>query len=29
LRPELRTRESHVEGWHRELGELVQYLATP
>ncbi len=29
LRPELRTRESHVEGWQRELGELAQYLASP
>lgn len=29
LRPELRTRESHMEGWQRELGELAQYLATP
>ena len=27
LPPELRTRESHVEGWQRELGELAQYLA--
>jgi uncharacterized protein YndB with AHSA1/START domain len=29
LRPELRTRESHEEGWQRELGELAQFLATP
>ena len=29
LPPELRTRESHVEGWQRELGELAKYLATP
>ena len=29
LPPELRTRESHVEGWRRELGELAQYLTTP
>ena len=29
LPPELRTRESHVEGWQRELEELAQYLATP
>ena len=29
LRPELRTRESHEEGWQRELGELAQYLAAP
>jgi uncharacterized protein YndB with AHSA1/START domain len=29
LPPELRTRESHMEGWQRELGELAQYLATP
>jgi uncharacterized protein YndB with AHSA1/START domain len=29
LRPELRTRESHVEGWQRELSELALYLATP
>src|SRR5262249_61507675 len=29
LRPELRTRESHMGGWQRELGELAQYLATP
>jgi uncharacterized protein YndB with AHSA1/START domain len=29
LRPELRTRESHQEGWQRELGELAQFLATP
>ena len=28
LRLELRTRDSHVEGWQRELGELAQYLAT-
>jgi uncharacterized protein YndB with AHSA1/START domain len=28
LPPESRTRESHVEGWQRELGELAQYLAT-
>jgi hypothetical protein len=28
LRPELRTRESHLEGWQRELGELAQYLAS-
>jgi uncharacterized protein YndB with AHSA1/START domain len=27
LPPELRTREDHVEGWQRELGELEQYLA--
>jgi len=27
LRPELRTRESHVEGWQLELGELEQFLA--
>ena len=25
----LRTRELHVEGWQRELGELAQYLAAP
>jgi uncharacterized protein YndB with AHSA1/START domain len=29
LRPEWRTRESHMEGWQRELGELELYLATP
>ena len=29
LPPELRTRESHVEGWQRELGELAQYLTAP
>ena len=29
LRPELRTRESHEEGWQRELGELAQFLASP
>ena len=29
LPPALRTRESHVEGWQRELGELAQYLAAP
>ncbi len=29
LRPELRTRESHVEGWQRELGELARYLGIP
>ena len=29
LPPELRTHESHVEGWQRELGELAQYLAAP
>jgi uncharacterized protein YndB with AHSA1/START domain len=28
LRPELRTRESHQEGWQRELGELAQFLVT-
>jgi uncharacterized protein YndB with AHSA1/START domain len=27
LPPELRTRESHLEGWQRELGELAHYLA--
>jgi uncharacterized protein YndB with AHSA1/START domain len=27
LPPELRTRESHVEGWQRELSELAAYLA--
>jgi uncharacterized protein YndB with AHSA1/START domain len=27
LPPELRVRESHVEGWQRELGELADYLA--
>lgn len=26
LPPELRTREGHVEGWQRELGELSHYL---
>jgi uncharacterized protein YndB with AHSA1/START domain len=25
--PELRTRESHAEGWQRELAELAAYLA--
>ena len=29
LPPELRTRESHVAGWQRELGELAQYLTAP
>src|SRR5437660_707954 len=29
LPPELRTHESHVEGWQRELGDLEQYLAAP
>jgi uncharacterized protein YndB with AHSA1/START domain len=29
LRPELLTRESHMEGWQREFGELAQYLAIP
>jgi len=29
LPPELRTHESHVEGWQRELGDLAQYLAAP
>jgi uncharacterized protein YndB with AHSA1/START domain len=29
LQPELRSRESHVEGWQRELGELAEYLASP
>lgn len=28
LPAELRTRESHVEGWQRELAELAQYLVT-
>ena len=28
LRPELRKRESHLERWQRELGELALYLAT-
>jgi uncharacterized protein YndB with AHSA1/START domain len=28
LPPELRVRESHVEGWQRELGDLAQYLAS-
>lgn len=27
--PERRTRDSHVEGWERELGELAQYLSIP
>ena len=27
LPPHLRTRESHVEGWQRELRELAEYLA--
>jgi len=27
LPPQLRTYESHVEGWQRELGELAEYLA--
>jgi uncharacterized protein YndB with AHSA1/START domain len=27
LPPELRTRERHVEGWQRELGELAEFLA--
>ena len=27
LPPHLRTHESHVEGWQRELGDLAQYLA--
>jgi uncharacterized protein YndB with AHSA1/START domain len=26
---ESRTRELHVEGWKRELGELAEYLAAP
>jgi uncharacterized protein YndB with AHSA1/START domain len=26
---EWRTRESHVEGWQRELAELAQYLEAP
>ena len=28
LPPELRVRESHVEGWQRELGELAHYLSS-
>ena len=28
LQPELRTREGHLEGWQRELGELAQFLAS-
>jgi uncharacterized protein YndB with AHSA1/START domain len=27
LPPDWRTRDDHVEGWERELGELAQYLA--
>ena len=29
LPPELRTRDRHVEGWQRELGDLAAYLAEP
>lgn len=29
LPPDSPARDSHVEGWQRELGELVQYLAGP
>jgi len=29
LPPELRTRERHVEGWQRELGDLAEYLTAP
>jgi uncharacterized protein YndB with AHSA1/START domain len=28
LPPQLRTRESHVEGWQHELADLAEYLAS-